>query len=45
MAAQLREWLTSADARRAAGDRARDIVRTGVGAADRTVALVSRLLG
>lgn len=45
MAAQLREWLTSADARRAAGDRARDVVRTGVGAADRTVALVSRLLG
>jgi 3-deoxy-D-manno-octulosonic-acid transferase len=44
MAAQLREWLTSVDARRAAGDRARDIVRTGVGAAERTLALVSRLL-
>lgn len=44
MAAQLREWLTSVNARRAAGDRARDIVRTGVGAAERTVALVSRLL-
>lgn len=45
MATQLREWLTSADARRAAGDRARDIVRTGVGAAHRTFTLVSRLLG
>jgi 3-deoxy-D-manno-octulosonic-acid transferase len=44
MAARLREWLASADARRAAGDRARAIVRTGVGAAERTVALVSRLL-
>jgi 3-deoxy-D-manno-octulosonic-acid transferase len=44
MAARLREWLASVDARRAAGDRARAIVRTGVGAAERTVALVSRLL-
>jgi 3-deoxy-D-manno-octulosonic-acid transferase len=44
MAEQLREWLASADARRAAGDRAREIVRTGVGAAERTVALVWRLL-
>jgi 3-deoxy-D-manno-octulosonic-acid transferase len=44
LAARLREWLTSVDARRAAGDRARDIVRTGVGAAERTVALVTRLL-
>ena len=44
MAARLREWLASTDARRAAGDRARDVVRTGVGAAERTFALVSRLL-
>ena len=45
MARQLREWLTSAEARRAAGDRARTVVRTGVGAAERTVAMVARLLG
>jgi 3-deoxy-D-manno-octulosonic-acid transferase len=45
MATQLREWLTSAEARRAAGDRASNIVRTGLGAADRTFTLVSRLLG
>ncbi|MGQ0713042.1 MAG: 3-deoxy-D-manno-octulosonic acid transferase [Gemmatimonadaceae bacterium] len=45
MAGRLREWLASSDARRAAGDRARDVVRTGVGAAERTVALVLRLLG
>lgn len=45
MATQLREWLTSPEARRAAGDRARTIVRSGVGAAERTFALVSRLLG
>jgi 3-deoxy-D-manno-octulosonic-acid transferase len=44
MAAQMRKWLASLDARRAAGDRARDIVRTGVGAAERTFVLVSRLL-
>jgi 3-deoxy-D-manno-octulosonic-acid transferase len=44
LAARLREWLASPDARRAAGDRARDIVRTGVGAAERTFVLVSRLL-
>jgi 3-deoxy-D-manno-octulosonic-acid transferase len=44
MARQLREWLTSAEARRAAGDRARTLVRTGVGAAERTVAMVARLL-
>lgn len=43
-AARLREWLASSGARLAAGDRARDVVRTGVGAADRTVALVVRLL-
>lgn len=44
IAARLREWLRSADARRRAGDRARDVVRAGIGAADRTVALVTRLL-
>lgn len=44
-AARLREWLASPDARRGAGDRGREIVRSGVGAAERTVALVSRLLG
>ena len=43
-AARLQEWLTSVGARRHAGDRAREVVRTRVGAADRTVALVSRLL-
>lgn len=44
LAATLREWLTSVDARRAAGARARDVVAKGVGAAERTVELVSRLL-
>lgn len=43
-AARLREWLSSAEARRRAGDRARDVVRTGIGAADRSVALVTRVL-
>ena len=42
--ARLRHWLASSDARREAGDRARDVVRAGIGAADRTVALVTRLL-
>jgi 3-deoxy-D-manno-octulosonic-acid transferase len=40
----LREWLGSPSARRAAGDRAREVVRSGLGAAERTVALVARLL-
>lgn len=44
MASQLREWLTSSAARDAAGESARAIVRSGIGAADRTVALVVRLL-
>lgn len=44
LAAALREWLTSVEARRAAGARARDVVAKGVGAAERTVELVSRLL-
>jgi 3-deoxy-D-manno-octulosonic-acid transferase len=44
LATRLREWLTSRDAQRLAGDHARDVVRMGIGAADRTVALVARLL-
>ncbi|HEU5186067.1 MAG TPA: glycosyltransferase N-terminal domain-containing protein, partial [Gemmatimonadaceae bacterium] len=44
LAATLREWLTSVEARRAAGARARDVVAKGVGAAERTVELVSRLV-
>ena len=44
LAATLHEWLSSVDARRAAGARARDVVAKGVGAAERTVELVSHLL-
>lgn len=44
LAARLREWLSSNEARRSAGDRAQSVVRFGLGAADRTVALVMRLL-
>lgn len=44
LADQLREWMVSSDAGRTAGDRARAVVRGGLGAADRTVALVTRLL-
>ncbi|HEX2716473.1 MAG TPA: hypothetical protein VHM67_02270, partial [Gemmatimonadaceae bacterium] len=44
LAARVREWLSSADARRSAGDRAQGVVRAGIGAADRTVALVTRLI-
>lgn len=44
LANRLREWMVSSDARRTAGDRARAVVRAGLGAADRTVALVVRLL-
>ena len=44
LAVRLREWLKSDDARRSAGDRAQRVVRAGIGAADRTVALVTRLL-
>ena len=44
LAARLREWLMSDGARRSAGDRAQSVVRSGIGAADRTVALVTRLL-
>jgi 3-deoxy-D-manno-octulosonic-acid transferase len=45
LAARLRDWLGSADARRSAGTKAREVVRSGVGAAERSVALVSRLIG
>jgi 3-deoxy-D-manno-octulosonic-acid transferase len=44
LAAWLRELLTSADARRSAGVKARELVRSGLGAAARSVALVSRLI-
>lgn len=44
MAARLTEWLASESARRTAGDRAQALVRSGLGAADRSVALVMRLL-
>ncbi|HJU68480.1 MAG TPA: glycosyltransferase N-terminal domain-containing protein [Gemmatimonadaceae bacterium] len=44
MVKALREWLISPSARRDAGDRAREMVRSGLGAAERTVALVVRLL-
>jgi 3-deoxy-D-manno-octulosonic-acid transferase len=41
---RLREWLATPSARQGAGERAREVVRSGVGAADRTAALVARLL-
>jgi 3-deoxy-D-manno-octulosonic-acid transferase len=41
---RLRFWLTDATARRDAGDFARALVRSGVGAAERSFALVERLL-
>jgi 3-deoxy-D-manno-octulosonic-acid transferase len=44
IAARLRQWLTSPDERNTTGTHARDVVRTGIGAADRTTALVLRLL-
>ncbi len=44
LADRLVEWMAASDARRAAGDHAREVVRSGLGAADRTVALVARLL-
>jgi 3-deoxy-D-manno-octulosonic-acid transferase len=42
--AQLDEWLADASARRAAGGAAQGVVRDGLGAAERTFALVERLL-
>ena len=41
---RLRFWITDATARREAGDFARALVRSGVGAAERSFALVERLL-
>ncbi len=45
LAAQWLGWLEDAVARRAAGDAALGLVRGGVGAADRTAALVEALVG
>lgn len=41
---RLRLWLTDANARREAGDYARALVRSGIGAADRSFQLIDRLL-
>ena len=43
--ARLREWFTDARARRDAGTAALDLVQQGLGAADRSWALVASLLG
>jgi 3-deoxy-D-manno-octulosonic-acid transferase len=45
MAAHAGEWLAHAAVRRQAGDAARAVVEAGLGAADRSTALVERLLG
>ena len=45
MATRLVEWMTAAPTGKAAGDRAQALVRSGLGAADRSVTLVTRLLG
>jgi 3-deoxy-D-manno-octulosonic-acid transferase len=45
LAARWLGWLEDAVARRAAGDAALGLVRSGVGAADRTAELVERLVG
>jgi 3-deoxy-D-manno-octulosonic-acid transferase len=45
LAAQWLGWLEDAVARRAAGDAALGLVRSGVGAADRTATLVGELAG
>ncbi len=44
LAARLRDWIERPAARRAAGERAREVVRAGLGAAERSAALVERLL-
>ena len=44
LARRLRGWATDATARREAGNYARALVRSGVGAAERSFALVERLL-
>ncbi len=41
---RLRTWLTNPSARREAGDYARALVRSGIGAAERSFELVNRLL-
>ncbi|HVX41112.1 MAG TPA: glycosyltransferase N-terminal domain-containing protein [Gemmatimonadaceae bacterium] len=41
---RMRQWLTDPRARREAGDYARALVRSGIGAAERSLALVERLL-
>ena len=45
LAAVLREWLVDASARADAGSYARELVRGGLGAAERSWQLVARLLG
>jgi len=42
---RLRTWITDAAARRETGNYARALVRSGVGAADRSFELVDRLMG
>jgi 3-deoxy-D-manno-octulosonic-acid transferase len=42
---RLRAWITDASARREAGNYARALVRSGVGAAERSFELVARLMG
>jgi 3-deoxy-D-manno-octulosonic-acid transferase len=44
MAAHLARWVTDSDARRLEGDRAREMVRAGLGAARRSTDLVMQLL-
>jgi 3-deoxy-D-manno-octulosonic-acid transferase len=44
LARRLRLWTTEASARREAGDYARALVRSGIGAAERSFELVDRLL-
>jgi 3-deoxy-D-manno-octulosonic-acid transferase len=44
MATRLAGWMESSIDRRTAGERAQALVRAGLGAADRSVALVARLL-
>jgi hypothetical protein len=44
MARRLRLWTTESAARHEAGDYARALVRSGIGAAERSFELVDRLL-
>jgi 3-deoxy-D-manno-octulosonic-acid transferase len=44
LATQCLTWVGTPHVRRAAGERAREVVRHGLGAADKSVALVERLL-